>query len=68
MVGHEIGHDAVEEAPPFRGAVGEEAIHLRREPKEMDEIGQRGLALGCRAIDTHHAPVGLVGQALDLAA
>ena len=41
----------VEETPPRRRAVGEQAVHLRRQPDDGQRLGQRGLALRRLAVD-----------------
>jgi hypothetical protein len=55
MGGIEAEDEPIEEAPAARRAVGEQAVHLRRQPDGADMVRQAGLASALFAVDLDHA-------------
>ena len=57
MAGIDTKHEAVEEAPPGAGAITEQPVHGRRQPKQADDFTQRRRSRRRQAVDPDDAPV-----------
>ncbi len=57
VAGLQREHEAVEEAPPFARAAGEQAVHRRRQPQHRQPFAKR-VDRGGRAVDPDLPPLG----------
>ena len=54
-------HEPVEEAPPARGPLEEEAVHRRCQPDQAQHVGELVLAAQGRAAALDHPPLAVLG-------
>ena len=62
MAGIDTEHEAVEEAPPGTGAITEQPVHGRCQPKLADDFAQRRRSWRRQPVDPDDAPVPAPGR------
>ena len=64
MFGVERKNQSVQEAPPGRGPVLEQPVHLRRQPDQMKMLPQCRLPFDRLAVDAHDTTIATVSHGI----
>src|ERR1700683_4587016 len=59
----EAEHEPVEKTPPRRRAFDKQPVHLGGQPRDADDLAERGLAARCLAVDPDDPPLAARGIA-----